>query len=37
MAPAMALQHYAALGRDAEGGSSVNLTPADKPQVSIAL
>lgn len=26
------LQHYAALGRDQEGGASVNLTPADKPQ-----
>lgn len=26
------LQHYAALGRDLEGGSAVNLTPADKPQ-----
>ena len=29
------LQHYAALGRDAEGGSAVNLTPTDKPQVGI--
>ena len=28
------LQHYAALGRDSEGGASVNLTPTDRPQVS---
>lgn len=27
------LQHYAALGRDLEGGASVNLLKADKPQV----
>lgn len=27
------LQHYAALGRDFEGGSSVNLTPSSCPQV----
>ena len=27
------LQHYAALGRDLEGGRSVNLLPCDKPQV----
>lgn len=26
------LQHYAALGRDFEGGRSVNLTPSSKPQ-----
>jgi len=26
------LQHYAALGRDAWGGSCVNLTPSEKPQ-----
>lgn len=26
------LQHYAALGRDLEGGSAVNLTPMDLPQ-----
>ena len=26
------LQHYAALGGDVEGGKSVNLLPADKPQ-----
>jgi DNA-directed RNA polymerase len=26
------LQHYAALGRDKEGGKSVNLYPAEKPQ-----
>ncbi len=26
------LQHYAALGRDKEGGMSVNLQPAEKPQ-----
>lgn len=26
------LQHYAALGRDEEGGKAVNLTPSDKPQ-----
>ena len=26
------LQHYAALGRDYEGGSAVNLTPSDRPQ-----
>ncbi|GAB5354656.1 hypothetical protein AAMO2058_000137600 [Amorphochlora amoebiformis] len=26
------LQHYAALGRDEFGGSSVNLTPSDRPQ-----
>lgn len=26
------LQHYAALGRDKEGGASVNLTIAEKPQ-----
>eukprot|EP01135_Chromosphaera_perkinsii_P009213 Nk52_evm48s1671 gene=Nk52_evmTU48s1671 len=26
------LQHYAALGRDIEGGRGVNLVPADKPQ-----
>ncbi|XP_037513108.1 DNA-directed RNA polymerase, mitochondrial [Rhipicephalus sanguineus] len=26
------LQHYAALGRDAHGGSQVNLQPADRPQ-----
>jgi DNA-directed RNA polymerase len=27
------LQHYAALGRDANGGASVNLTPSSAPQV----
>lgn len=27
------LQHYAALGRDAWGGSAVNLTPSDRHQV----
>ena len=27
------LQHYAALGRDLDGGSSVNLLPSDRPQV----
>jgi len=26
------LQHYAALGRDAQGGTQVNLTPNDRPQ-----
>lgn len=26
------LQHYAALGRDLEGGKSVNLVPSDQPQ-----
>ena len=26
------LQHYAALGRDVEGGMAVNLTPSDRPQ-----
>ena len=26
------LQHYAALGRDEEGGAAVNLTPSDRPQ-----
>lgn len=26
------LQHYAALGRDEEGGRAVNLTPSDRPQ-----
>lgn len=26
------LQHYAALGRDVEGGTSVNLTPNSRPQ-----
>eukprot|EP00884_Botryococcus_braunii_P018634 jgi/Botrbrau1/5454/Bobra.27_1s0005.1 len=26
------LQHYAALGRDLEGGMAVNLRPADRPQ-----
>ena len=26
------LQHYAALGRDAEGGTAVNLTPSGRPQ-----
>ena len=26
------LQHYAALGRDVEGGMSVNLTPSERPQ-----
>lgn len=26
------LQHYAALGRDLDGGFSVNLTPAERPQ-----
>lgn len=26
------LQHYAALGRDIEGGQAVNLVPAEKPQ-----
>ncbi|GFE52943.1 DNA-dependent RNA polymerase [Babesia ovis] len=26
------LQHYAALGRDLNGGSAVNLTPNDRPQ-----
>ncbi|KAL1483341.1 hypothetical protein MTO96_012748 [Rhipicephalus appendiculatus] len=26
------LQHYAALGRDAQGGAQVNLQPADRPQ-----
>jgi DNA-directed RNA polymerase len=26
------LQHYAALGRDLDGGAAVNLTPADFPQ-----
>lgn len=26
------LQHYAALGRDLEGGASVNLVPSDQPQ-----
>ncbi|CCF75976.1 DNA-directed RNA polymerase, mitochondrial [Babesia microti strain RI] len=26
------LQHYAALGRDYNGGSAVNLTPSDSPQ-----
>lgn len=25
------LQHYAALGRDQEGGKEVNLVPAEKP------
>lgn len=25
------LQHYAALGRDEEGGKEVNLVPAEKP------
>lgn len=25
------LQHYAALGRDEEGGREVNLVPAEKP------
>ena len=27
------LQHYAALGRDLDGGFSVNLLPSDRPQV----
>ncbi len=27
------LQHYAALGRDSVGGYSVNLLPAQEPQV----
>ena len=27
------LQHYAALGRDAQGGTAVNLCPAPRPQV----
>lgn len=31
------LQHYAALGRDLDGGMAVNLRPADRPQVSRAL
>lgn len=26
------LQHYAALGRDAEGAKAVNMAPADAPQ-----
>ncbi|GBE59357.1 hypothetical protein BOVATA_008500 [Babesia ovata] len=26
------LQHYAALGRDLNGGAAVNLTPSDRPQ-----
>lgn len=26
------LQHYAALGRDVEGGQAVNLVPSDRPQ-----
>ena len=26
------LQHYAALGRDVEGGMAVNLTPSERPQ-----
>lgn len=26
------LQHYAALGRDVEGGTQVNLVPSDRPQ-----
>jgi DNA-directed RNA polymerase, mitochondrial len=29
------LQHYAALGRDKEGGMAVNLRPADQPQVRL--
>lgn len=31
------LQHYAALGLDKEGGSSVNMVRANKPQVSCRM